>query len=142
MLKPAQCPRCQYKDVIGYGSVKGKQRWQCKGCQYRFTRLSLQGKPAALKALAVALYGFGLSFNAIGFLFSVSGEAVRQWVRQFSKKMPALEDVDSQEAQVLEMDEMHHFLQKKGIFVGSGKPLLILSENWLEYESATVIRLR
>jgi len=141
MEKPNHCPRCQHEAIIGYGSVKGKRRWQCKHCEYRFTRLTPKGKPPGLKAFAVALYGFGLSFNAIGTLFSVTGEAVRQWVKKFSGTLPPLE-ADPKDVRVVEMDEMWHFLQKKTTNTGSGRPLLILAGNWSDCEQVNVIQLR
>jgi hypothetical protein len=76
----------------------------------------------ALKALAIALYGYGLSFNAIGDLFQVSAEAVRLWVEAFSGALRLPEA----EASVIELDEMWHFIQKKKKNAGFGKQYLIL----------------
>ena len=87
METPSNCPRCSADKIIKYGSVKGKRRWQCKACLYSFTRTIPRGKPPALKALAIALYGHGLSFRAIGSLFSVSSEAVRLWVETFASQL-------------------------------------------------------
>lgn len=121
--RPA-CPRCPHEKVIKFGLVKENQRWQCKSCQYRFTRTTPRGKAPALKALAIALHGLGLSFNAIGTLLCVSAQAVIDWVRKHTQALPRLE-LD-EPVHVVEMDEMWHFLDKKTTKSGSGRHMLLV----------------
>ena len=81
----------------------------------------------SLKALAIALYGHGLSFRTIGSLFSVRSEAVRLWVETFASQLQL--STPTEALPVLELDEMWHFIQKKSTSSGYGKPLLILLGN-------------
>ena len=138
MEKRPHCPRCQNEWVIKFGFVQQVQRWQCKACQYRFTRLTPRGKHPALKALAIALHGFGMSFNAIGTLLSVSAQAVIDWVRQHTQALPRLELEGP--VQVVEMDEMWHFLDKKTTRSGSGKRTILLQIDASTGKSAVVVQ--
>lgn len=121
--RPA-CPQCEHETVIKFGFVGEKQRWQCKRCEYRFTRLTPRGKPAAMKALAIALHGLGMSFNAVGKLLSVSAQAVIDWVRDHTNNLPRLEVQTP--VHVVEFDEMWYFLQKKQTSSGSGKHWILV----------------
>ncbi len=79
------------------------------GCH--FTDTPARGKPAAMKALAVLLYGMGnMSFSMIGRLLGVSDVAVLKWVRAeaFSLPDPAV----PAEVVTVEIDEMWHYLKK------------------------------
>ena len=53
------CKRCQGTDYVKRGTVRGLQRYQCKGCGCNFTDTPLRGKPPAMKALALMLYAMG-----------------------------------------------------------------------------------
>ena len=35
------CPRCGFKKYVKDGFANGKQRYQCKQCQYRYTITSI-----------------------------------------------------------------------------------------------------
>ena len=116
--KPA-CPRCQSEQVIKSGKVKGIQRFRCKSCSYQFTRLTPRGRPAKEKAMAVSLYTLGLSMRAIGQLLHVSTTAVMKWIKTFAKEnyeKPAPDD-----AILVELDEMWHYLKSKKTSFGYGK---------------------
>jgi len=69
--------------------VRGHQRYRCHGCGYHFTDTPARGKPPAIKALAVLLYGMGnMSFSMIGCLLGVSDVAVLRWVRAKASALP------------------------------------------------------
>ena len=51
------CKRCGGSDYVKSGTARGHQRYRCRGCGCNFTDTPLRGKPAAMKALAVLLYG-------------------------------------------------------------------------------------
>ena len=60
----------------------GHQRYRCKACGRNFTATPPRGKPPAMKALAVLLYGLGnVSQGMIAKLLGVSHVAVYKWVR-------------------------------------------------------------
>ncbi len=130
------CPRCHYETVIKFGFVKDVQRWQCKQCRYRFTRLTPKGKPLALKALAIALHGLGLSFNATGKLLCVSAQAVIDWVRQHTQDLPKIA-LDTP-VQVVQFDEMWHYIGSKKTKSGSGRLWILLQIDPLTGSSVLV----
>jgi transposase-like protein len=60
------CKRCGASDYVKSGMVRGHQRYRCHGCGCNFTATPRRGKPSAMKALAVLLYGMGnMSFSMI-----------------------------------------------------------------------------
>ena len=60
------CKRCGSADYAKSGLAREHQRYRCRGCGCHFTDTPLRGKPPAMKALAVLLYGMGgMSFSAI-----------------------------------------------------------------------------
>jgi transposase-like protein len=122
------CPKCAEK-AIKYGKVLGKQRWQCKSCKFQFTGQKPKGKPLQIKLLAVFLYLSGMSFNAIAYLFKVSDVAVLKWVRQFAKDNER--NIKPKEIQILELDEMWHYVGAKKTNYGYGQLMIGLQENLL-----------
>ena len=116
-----RCKRCGGLDHVRSGTVRGHQRYRCHGCGCHFTDTPARGKPAAMKALAVLLYGMGtMSFGMIGRLLGVSDVAALRWVRAQASALPdpALPDpavsaeVVSAEAVTVEVDEMWRYLKK------------------------------
>lgn len=127
MNKNPSCPKCSCAHVVKNGKVKGKQRFKCKDCGYQFTRLTPRGHSARDKALAVILYVFGLSMNAIGDLLGVTTPAVLYWIRDFARKN--YEKPAPGNAILIELDEMWHFLNLKKTKFGSGKHIAGKLEN-------------
>ena len=106
-----RCKRCGVSDYARSGTARGHQRYRCRGCGCHFTDTPPRGKPAAMKALAVLLYGMGnMSFNGIGRLLGVSNVAVLKWVRAEAASLPEPEVAAS--VVTVEVDEMWHFLKK------------------------------
>ena len=136
-----RCKRCGSEEVVKNGSVRGLQRYRCKDCRYNFTLTAPRGKPEAVKALAVLLYGMGkASYRWIGNLLNVSGVAVYKWVRAMPETLP--EPQVREEIQEMELDEMWHFVNSKKTSVGSGKPMIVVSGDVSPGLSAVVILLR
>ena len=72
--------RCHSSHDVKNGRVRGLQRYRCKACGRSFTATPPRGKPAAMKALAVLLYGLGnVSQGMIAKLLGVSHVAVYKW---------------------------------------------------------------
>ena len=106
-----QCKRCGLSDYAKSGQARGHQRYRCRACGSHFTDTPLRGKPPAMKALAVLLYGMGnMSFNGIGRLLGVSDVAVLKWVRAEAVTLPEPEVPAT--VVTVEVDEMWHFLKK------------------------------
>ena len=117
------CKRCGGADYAKNGLARGHQRYRCRGCGCNFTDTPLRGKPAAMKALAVLLYGMGnMSFSMIGRLLGVSDVAVLKWVRAEASALP--EPQVAAEVVTVEVDEMWHFLKKSLPSCGSGAPMM------------------
>ena len=119
------CKRCHASDYVKNGNVRGLQRYRCKQCGYNFTATPPRGKPAAMKALALLLYGMAnVSFCSIARLLGVSDVTVLKWVRAEAGKLP--EPEISAEIVAVTLDEMWHFIQKKHASFGSGERMTLL----------------
>jgi transposase-like protein len=129
-MDPLRCKRCESARCVRHGVVRGMQRYWCKECNYRFTPTPPRGKPVAMKALALLLYGMGnMSYGMIAKLLGVSSVAVYKWVRHEAARLP--EPRVPADVRELELDEMWHFVNGKKTSGGSGKPMLLLSgEAW------------
>ena len=116
------CKRCDGLDYVRSGTVRGHQRYRCHGCGCHFTDTPARGKLAAMKALAVLLYGMGnISFSMIGRLLGVSDVAVLKWGRAEASALP--EPAVSAEVATVEVDEMWRYLKKSLPSSGSGVPM-------------------
>jgi transposase-like protein len=120
MEKPC-CKRCQSSTVVKRGFVRKKQRWLCKACGLNFIVGDGRCRDnQAQKALACLLVSLGLSFRAAGLVVGVVRNTVMEWFKVFAdeQELPNIEG----KLDVVEYDEMHHFIQSKKILAGSGKP--------------------
>ena len=124
------CKRCAAADYVKNGIVRGLQRYRCKKCGCNFTLTPPRGKPAAMKALALLLYGMGnASFCMIARLLGVSDVTVLNWVRDAAEQLP--EPDTGADVVTLTIDEMWHFIQKKHKSFGFGGPMtLSVAEPW------------
>ena len=120
------CKRCGSVDYAKSGLARGHQRYRCRGCGCHFTDTPLRGKPSAMKALAILLYGMGgMSFSMIGRVLGVSNVAVLKWVRAEAVALP--EPEVGAGVVTVEVDEMWHFLKKSLPSSGSGAPMTWIS---------------
>ena len=120
-MSEISCRRCAGAAFVKNGTARGYQRYRCKACGCNFTATPERGKPAAMKALAVLLYGLGnASQGMIARLLGVSHVAVYRWVRAAGEAAPA----PSAEASggIVQIDEMWHFVNGKKTRFGSGGP--------------------
>ena len=109
------CPKCTSDEKTKDGVVKGKQRYKCKECGFRYTVASgSKAKPLYIKKLALQLYLEGLGFRSIGRVLEVSNVTVLNWIRSFGEQVENLKS--SEHVIYTEMDEMHTYVgQKKTI---------------------------
>ncbi len=118
-----RCPRCKSDQRVKDGIVKGRQRYQCKACGFRYTVEYKSGITPYFKRLALMMYLEGLGFRSIGRILGVSNVAVLNWVRDFGMKAGDLPEVETNLKQV-EIDEMHTYIGSKKTEEGSGMLLI------------------
>ncbi|KAA6312871.1 hypothetical protein EZS27_036265 [termite gut metagenome] len=107
------CPKCTCDKSVKSGVIKGKQRYKCKECGCNYTvELKSTAKPKSMKKQALHLYLEGLGFRSIGRLLGVSNVSVLNWIRSFGKEVGELSS-ESQEIQLVEVDEMHSYIGSK-----------------------------
>jgi transposase-like protein len=105
------CKRCSAADYVKNGKVRALQRYRCKACGCNFTATKPRGKPAAMKTLALLLYGMGnAGYRMIARLLGLSHVSVYSWIRTEAARLPEPEITG--ETVILTLDEMWHFLKK------------------------------
>ena len=121
-----ECKKCKSTEIVKNGKVRNKQRYKCKGCQFNFVEVDgRKGKQIDKQKMAIHLYLENMGFRAIGRVLGVSNVTVLNWIRAAGElieqyhyqskgrsKSPALE--------VIELDEMWHFVKAKKINYGYG----------------------
>ena len=113
------CKRCAGAAFVKNGTVRGHQRYLCKACGCNFTATPERGKPEAMKALAVLLHAMGnASQGMIAKLLGVSH--VTGWLRE-----AAPEPAGEPSSEVVQIDEMWHFVNGKKTRFGSGGPMIL-----------------
>ena len=106
------CKHCGSGSYVRNGVTHGHQRYRCKDCGRNFTATPPRGRPPAMKALAVLLYGLGsVSQGMIAKLLGVSHVAVYRWVRAAGEETPAPPATPS--SGIVQIDEMWHFVDGK-----------------------------
>ncbi|OAV63655.1 Transposase [Bacteroidales bacterium Barb6XT] len=130
------CPKCSSEKKIKSGFAKGRQRYKHKDCGYNYT---VELKPAArldsIKKQALRLYLEDSGFRSIGRLSGVSSVSVLNRIRKFGKETREL-NLESKEAETVEVDEMHSYTGSKktvgryGLLLGEREksPLILSSE--------------
>ena len=118
------CKRCQASDYVRNGIVRGLQRYRCRKCLCNFTDTRPRGKPAAMKALALLLYAMGnMSFCGIGRLLKVSDVSILRWAKAAALELP--EPEMPADVELVNLDEMHHFIKKRQTKYGFGERLIL-----------------
>jgi len=101
--------------------MKGQQRYQCKACRYRYTvKKKSDVKSAETRQQALDMYLEGLGFRAIGRVLKVSHTAVYSWIKQAGKAVEL--PVEKKDIEVVEVDELHTYVNKKKVTDGFGSP--------------------
>ena len=120
-----KCPKCNSNNYVKDGIVKQRQRFRCKQCNYRYTVKKRSSRiPENLKKSAIELYLEGLGFRAIGRVLGVSNVSVMNWVAQYAKQFQSIKSPSK--PTVIEMDELHTYIQSKKNIAGSGLLLIDL----------------
>ena len=123
-----KCPKCKSQNIRKDGYAKGKQRFNCKNCNYHFT---VEKKSTAaselLKKNALQLYLEGLGFRSIGRFLEVSHVAVYKWIKSYGEKLDSIKS--EQKIEVVELDELHTYICQKKTIVGYGLLLIEMGKN-------------
>jgi transposase len=123
-----KCPKCKSTKLRKDGKAKGKQRYNCKDCNYHFTvERKSNAAPEVIKKQALQLYLEGLGFRSIGRFLEVSHVAVYKWIRQFGEKLDSIRS--EQKIQIVELDELHTYIRRKKTIVGYGLLLIEMGKN-------------
>ena len=144
-MTAGKCRVCGGPKTVHNGSVKGKSKIKCKECGFQSVLgedeervyAHFQPCPTWKRPAAVLLYACGLSITITSKILKVGTTTVQRWVKKFAKDfivMPAPED-----AAVVEIDEMWHYLKKSQISAGSGKPIIEITTSSLTGNLALVI---
>ena|SRR6218665_683480 len=113
------CPKCKSGDKVKDGNTNGRQRYQCKKCGYRFSvERRCTAKSDEKKRIALQLYMEGLGFRAIGRVLEINFMTVYYWIKKWgeSVSLPKSEEP----IEIVELDELHSYVQNKKTTAGSG----------------------
>ena len=101
-----RCSRCDSEKYCKDGIVKGRQRFKCKQCNYRYSvEQKSDVKSSETRRLAFEMYLEGLGFRAIGRILKISYVTVFQWVKKWGENLELPRRNEAIE--VVELDELH-----------------------------------
>jgi transposase-like protein len=111
-----RCSGCDGTDLIKRGRKAGRQRYQCRACG-RYSTDSQPKFSAQTKAMAIEMYMNSMGIRAIGRVLGASPAAVLNWIRKehaaIQPKLAQALPTNTGKADVIEMDEIYTYVQKK-----------------------------
>ncbi len=123
-----KCTRCESLNKIKAGFVGGRQRYKCKDCGYFFSvEKKSDVKTPEQKRLALQMYLEGLGFRAIGRILNISYGTVYRWVKKWEESVELPQNEEPIE--IVELDEIHSYVQSKKTTVGAGLLLIDLGKS-------------
>ncbi len=122
-----ECPKCKKFNYVKDGVIKGRQRYRCKSCCFRYTvNKKSDVKSPQTRRLALEMYLEGLGFRAIGSILKISYGTVYQWIKEWGSKVSLPQSPTP--ISVVELDEMHRYIGSKKTTVGYGLLLIDLQD--------------
>ena len=120
------CPSCGSEELVsnGYDVRNGKQKYHCKNCGKYGTLQAAPRYSEERKGEIVSAYFERPSLRGISRIFGVSRPTLTKWLKAEGDKHPDLEATLTAvptEQDVLEYDELQHFVKKKARSAGSGR---------------------
>ena len=112
------CPHCESTELVsnGHDVKNGKQKYHCKSCDKYGTLDAAPRYSEERKAEILKVYFERPSMRGIARSFGVARQTLAGWLKEEAEKHPDLEatlsDVPTGQ-DVLEYDELQHFVQKK-----------------------------
>ena len=123
-----KCTRCESLNKIKAGFVGGRQRYKCKDCGCFFSvEKKSDVKTPEQKRLALQMYLEGLGFRAIGRILNISYGTVYRWVKKWGESVELPQNEEPIE--IVELDEIHSYVQSKKTTVGAGLLLIDLEKS-------------
>ena len=124
------CPNCFSLQITKEGWHRGKQRYKCKEFGCHFTMKDRREKYSTKQRLAaVTLFRKGLSLRSIAEVIGANNVIVLYWIRNIGKfiKNTVLSAAvqGSKELEVIEIDELWHYVQKNRKSYGYGLLTLV-----------------
>lgn len=113
------CKHCSCSKLVRNGIIKGKQRYKCKECLRTFRDGDKREKYNFDKQIKVIKwYLEGAGIRSISRMEGVSTPVIIDWIRNFAKIIRGKIDEikfsdDVKEIQILELDELFTYYQKK-----------------------------
>jgi len=114
----SKCKHCGSEKRVKNGYVKGKQRWECKGCGKTYREGDLREKYTNEQRLRVIKwYLEGAGIMSIERMEGVPNPLIIKWIRKFSKILRShLNEViipdDAKQIQIIELDELFSYCKK------------------------------
>jgi transposase-like protein len=110
------CPRCRSQDLRKVGLKNGAQRYRCRACG-RYSTDRPRKFSAETKAKAVDMYLNNVGIRKIARFVGASPAGVLRWIRKehavIQARLAEPRASASEEPDVIEMDEIYTFVQKK-----------------------------
>ena len=113
------CKHCGGEGRVKNGYVQGKQRYKCKDCSKTYREGDLREKYTNDQRLRVVqMYLEGIGIMSIERLEQIPNPLIIKWIRKFSKILRSrLNEVeipeDARKIQIIELDELFSYCQKK-----------------------------
>jgi transposase-like protein len=133
------CPKCKSRHHVKDGIVRGKQRYRCKDCGYRYTvECKSDIKSQATRRLAFEMYLEGLGYRAIGRILKISYGTVYVWIKEWGGQvsLPRRESL----ADTATLGQMLHYVSSKKATTGYGLLLIDLKKHHSILSLDTVTR--
>ena len=125
-----QCTHCGSKEYVNNGSYKGVKRYKCKECGRYFSdkvrKFTYKDKERFLQ-----LYLNNVGVNKAALFMDCSPSLIVRWIREFAENLrqkmnKAVNSLENQVPDIIEMDEIYTRIKKGGIVHQYG--LLILED--------------
>ena len=138
------CGKCGENNYYKSGKANGKQRYKCKSCGCHFTMSDRREKYSVKQRItAITLFRKGLSLRSIAEVIWANNVIVLYWIRNIGKfiKDTVLASAvqSSKDLEVLEIDELWHYVQKKRKNYGYGLLTLVPEKESLPVKLALVV---
>jgi len=122
------CPKCKSNSHVKDGIIRGKQRFKCKNCHYRYTvERKSDVKTQETRRLALELYIEGVGFRGIGRILKISYGTVYKWVQVWNTQASLPRRLTP--LNIVDLDDMHSYVVSKKSNSGHGLLLIDLEKN-------------
>jgi transposase-like protein len=123
------CSKCKSSRHVKDGIVRGKQRYKCKDCHYRYTvKRKSDVKTPEIRRLALEMYLEGLGFRSIGRILKISYGTVYVWVKEWSSNVSLPRRESPME--IIELEKMLAYIEsQKASIPHYGLMLIDLNDN-------------